>query len=111
MFISSAMCAVVTLGSPERLNSARLVSRIRSRVRRGGLRAMAPSGCRRAASRGPQSGQLPLEVIERTREIAGRLPHAARTVAEAQRSRVAQRVGDAARRVVQPGVQRQAVAA
>ena len=37
MFISSAMSAVVTCGSPSRLKSARLVARMRSRVRRGGF--------------------------------------------------------------------------
>src|SRR5689334_1040735 len=40
MFISSAMSAVVTCGSPSRLNSVNAVSRMRSRVRRGGFEAM-----------------------------------------------------------------------
>ena len=45
MFISSAMCAVVTCGAPSRLKRARLVSSIRSRVRRGRfLSAMSGEG-------------------------------------------------------------------
>src|SRR5690349_4373517 len=48
MPISLAMSAVVMRGSPNRLNSASAVSRMRSRVRRGRLRSAMDRGGRRA---------------------------------------------------------------
>src|SRR5262249_47378400 len=49
MFISSAMMVVLTLGSPYSLKSRSASSRIRSRVRRGGLRSMSIVGAMAAA--------------------------------------------------------------
>jgi hypothetical protein len=40
MFISSEISVVLTFGSPKSLNSRYDSSRMRSRVRRGGLRSM-----------------------------------------------------------------------
>src|SRR5512144_1867670 len=101
MFISSAMSAVVTCGAPEALNSARLVSRMRSRVRRGRLRSAVVTSAREPT----------LQVVERVREIARRLPY--RLVARLpvlQRPRVDERVADRAARVCEPiGAQANAV--
>src|SRR5215471_8900523 len=47
MFISSAMMVVLTFGSPYSLHSRSASSRIRSRVRRGGLRSILIFGAQR----------------------------------------------------------------
>src|SRR5215831_14801571 len=118
MFISPAMSPVVTFGAPRRLKSARLTSRIRSRVRRGrffsamansgqedppsvagrrGARGHAPTTERRLRLREPA-----LEMVERVRKIARGLPHrslASRT--RMKRPRVGESVGRLARGVCQ----------
>src|SRR5512139_29148 len=76
MFISSEISVVLTFGSPKSLNSRSERSRMRSRVRRGGLRSMvfgggnAGSGCgKNTAATRPASGggdaQPAFEVVER----------------------------------------------
>src|SRR5580704_15418005 len=73
MPISSAISAVVTFGSPRRLNIARLVSTIRSRVRRGRLRSAMTIGCgRRKLAWGDEPG---VELVQRVGQVASRLVH------------------------------------
>src|SRR5512135_3814547 len=106
MFISSAMSAVVTWGSPWRLNSSRPVSRMRSRVRRGGLRAIVGEAAispvadpkrRACASRSAGDAQrldLALELGECAVEVAADAAQAAPArPACVQRSRVGDRIG------------------
>src|SRR5512134_736183 len=87
MFISSEISVVLTLGSPKSLNRRSERSRMRSRVRRGGLRSMdifagagrtgAPgvdcgkntaAGRRAALRRGSRVTDPALEVVERVRQ-------------------------------------------
>src|ERR1017187_6334061 len=92
MPISSAISAVVTFGSPRRLNITRLLSTIRSRVRRGRLRSAMTNADRRGSqplTRGRQPG---FESVQSVRQVARRLAHAG--LARPQRTRIDQRVAN-----------------
>src|SRR5512139_1749286 len=93
MSSSSAMKVVVTCGSPKPLKSLRLVSRMRSRVRRFGLRSMAWASCgprriarppARSAGGGGSAREPALEVVQRVAEPRGGLRRPAEEPAPAQ---------------------------
>src|SRR5437667_422438 len=89
------MFAVVTRGAPSRLKSARLVSRMRSRVRRGRFLSAIRTAVREPVLAGRREPAL--EMIERVREIARRLPHPALAPAlDVERARIGQGVRDVA---------------
>src|SRR5512142_3050715 len=102
MFISSAMSAVVTCGSPSRLKSESAVSTILSRVRRGSFLGIGASAPRLALARAAQRRERVFEMRQREVEIALDRAHGGALGARMQRTRIGERVLYLARRVGQP---------
>src|SRR4030095_5587814 len=86
MFISPAISAVVTCGAPRRLNRARLVSRMRSRVRRGLF--LSAMKARRRSARGLERGPDPGNDADEQRDHGRPERDTPTAVARAQNFRV-----------------------